>query len=78
MSHNQEIESTFAHVRPRPEEDRVALAYKILSDMRRKNRADAPRNTLDRAIGITKGSTPPPDDETVKKWIEDHRLRKYG
>ncbi len=32
----------------------------------------------DAALGIAAGDTPPPDDATVKRWIEEHRLEKYG
>ena len=56
----------------------MALAYMILRDMRKRAREPAPRRTLDRAIGVARGSSPPPDDATVKRWIEEHRLRKYG
>jgi len=78
MNHEREIESIITSVKPWPEEDRVALAYLILRDMRKQTRAPAPRRTLERALGIASGNTPPPDDATVKQWIEEHRLRKYG
>ena len=78
MNHEQDISSILERVKPWPEEDRVALAYMILRDMRKRTREPAPRRTLDRAIGVARGSSPPPDDATVKRWIEEHRLRKYG
>lgn len=78
MRHEREIETIISQVTPWPEEDRVALAYMILRNLRKKTREDAPRNTLEKALGIARGNTPPPDDATVKKWIEEHRLRKYG
>ena len=78
MNHEPEINSILERVKPWPQEDRVALAYMILRDMRKRTREPAPRRTLDRAIGISRGSSPPPDDATVKRWIEEHRLRKYG
>jgi hypothetical protein len=78
MRHEQEIELIINQVKPWPEEDRVALAYLILRDMRKKTRDAAPRRTLERAIGIARGSAPPPDDATVKQWIEQHRQEKYG
>ncbi len=77
MRHETEIETIISQVKPWPEEDRVALAYFILRDMRKKTRESAPRNTLAMAIGIARG-TSPPDDATVKKWIEEHRESKYG
>jgi hypothetical protein len=78
MRHEHEIESIIATVKPWPEEDRVALAYLILRDMRKKTREAAPRHTLARALGIAKGTTPPPDDATVRQWMAEHRERKYG
>jgi hypothetical protein len=29
-------------------------------------------------LGIAAGEGPPPDDETVKRWIDEHRMEKYG
>ena len=34
-----------------------------------------PANQL---LGIGAGEGPPPDDETVKRWIHEHRMEKYG
>lgn len=78
MRHEQEIESIIESVKPWPEEDRVALAYLILRDMRKKTRESAPRNTLQRALGIARGATPPPNDATTRQWVEQHRQEKYG
>ena len=78
MRHETEIETIISQVKPWPEEDHVALAYLILRDMRKKARESAPRNTLDMAIGIARGTSSPPDDATVKKWIEEHRESKCG
>jgi hypothetical protein len=78
MQHEREIDSIIQQVKPWPEEDRVALAYLILRDMRKKTREPAPRHTLERAIGVAKGNSTPPDDSTVKQWINEHRERKYG
>lgn len=78
MSHKDEIESIIEKVKPWPEEDRVALAYLILREMRRKTREPAPRNTLERALGVARGTSEPPDDATVKRWIDEHREAKYG
>ena len=29
-------------------------------------------------LGIGAGTSSPPDDETVKQWMEEHRTEKYG
>jgi hypothetical protein len=78
MRHEQDIETILKQVTPWPEEDRVALAYEILRNMRTKTREPAPRKTLQLAKGIARGTSPPPDDATVRKWIEEHRQQKYG
>jgi hypothetical protein len=78
MPHENEIETIIKQVKPWPEEDRVALAYLLLRDMRTKTREPAPRQTLSRAIGIASGNSTPPDDATVQKWIEERRQQKYG
>jgi hypothetical protein len=28
--------------------------------------------------GLAAGSGPPPDDETLRRWLEEHRVEKYG
>ena len=70
MGHEQDINSIIDQVKPWPEEDRVALAYLILRNMRIQTRQPPPRDTFSRALGIAGGSSPPPDDATVKRWIE--------
>jgi hypothetical protein len=76
--HEREINSIVEQVKPWPQEERVALAYLILRDMRKQTREPAPRRTLERALGVAKGTSPPPDDATVKKWVQEHRIRKHG
>jgi hypothetical protein len=78
MIHAKEIDSIIAQVTPWPEEDRVALAYRLLREARGRTRQPAPRNTLTRALGLAAGTSPPPDDATVDRWIEEHRLQKHG
>ena len=67
MKHEREIESIITRVKPWPEEDRVALAYLILRDMRKKTREPSPRRTLGRALGVARGASEPPDDATVER-----------
>jgi hypothetical protein len=78
MRHEQEIEAVAEQVKPWPAEERTALAYRILHDARTRTRQPAPRNTADEAFGIASGDSPPPDDATVRRWMEEHRLEKYG
>lgn len=59
-------------------EDRVALAYEILRDMRHKTRDDAPRFTAHTALGLAKTDASAPDDATVKQWIAERRVERFG
>jgi hypothetical protein len=77
MNHRTEIDSIIAQVTPWPMEERVALAYEILRDMRKQSRQLAPRRTLERALGIAGRTSPPPDDATVRLWVEEYRVQKH-
>jgi hypothetical protein len=33
---------------------------------------------VEQVRGIAANDRPPPDDDTVKRWIEDHRAEKYA
>ena len=78
MAHEHDIATIVEEVKSWPEEDRVALAYVILRNLRQETRQAAPRRTLERALGVARGTSPPPDDATVRQWIEEHRTKKYG
>ena len=70
------FESVLKEVTAWPPEHRASLAHAIIESLRQ----DAPRKkpTVDRIIGIARGDGPPPTDEQVKQWIDEHRMRKYG
>ena len=78
MSSRDQINTILRQVHDWPREDRVALAYEIPSDMRRAPLAPPPRDTAARARGLLRTADPPPSDEDVKRWIDAHRMRKYG
>jgi len=78
MTHERDINEILSRVEPWPEADRVALAYQILRKMRIAPLQPAPRDTFSRALGVAAGNSPPPDDETVDRWIQEHRDEKYG
>ena len=78
MIHRMDIDMIIAQIMPWPVEERAALAFQILSDMRKQMRQSAPRRTLERAVGIAGGASVPPDDMVVRQWIEEHRQQKHG
>ncbi len=36
------------------------------------------RNTLKDALGLLATDQPPPSDEEVQMWLDEHRMEKYG
>jgi hypothetical protein len=77
MVRQNEIVEILGRVDEWPPEDRVALAYQILRDMRVKTLIDPPRHTLETALGLGRGSGPAPTDEQVEQLMLDHRSEKY-
>ncbi len=77
-SHQDEIANIVDEVRAWPHKDRLTLAHLILRGIHAQTRGPAPRHTVDRALGIAKGTLPPPDDAAVRTWIDEHRMKKYG
>jgi hypothetical protein len=60
-----------------PLEDQVTLAQDILRHAR--SRDLAPRRLSSREMhGSAAGEQPPPSDDDVAQWLDDHRLTKYG
>lgn len=58
---------------------RCALVEAILETLKPELPVGRPRGVpVERVLGLAAGQGPPPDDETVKQWIHEHRLEKYG
>jgi hypothetical protein len=61
-------------------ESRIVLARRILETLESSH--PSPREpsarTVRELIGLGSGNFPPPDDETVRRWIGEHRMEKYG
>ena len=41
-------------------------------------RAALSARAVQELIGLGAGGSPPPDDETVRRWIDERRMEKYG
>jgi hypothetical protein len=66
-------------VRAWPSELRLSLAEALLQSLHSDLESNGNRGVpVERIRGIAAGNSPPPDDETIRKWIEEHRLEKYG
>jgi predicted DNA-binding antitoxin AbrB/MazE fold protein len=33
---------------------------------------------VDEVLGLAAGNSPPPDDETVRRWVGEYRMKKAG
>jgi hypothetical protein len=60
-------------------ESRILLARRILETLEpAKTRPRPPgARSVQQLIGMGAGGSPPPDDETVRRWIDEHRAEKY-
>lgn len=57
---------------------RLRLAEAILGSLRDEFGSSLPRGVpVEAVLGSAAGITPPPDDETVRRWIEERRSDKY-
>jgi hypothetical protein len=59
---------------------RITLARRILETLETAQQParGLPARSVQELIGIGAGDSPPPDDETVRRWIDEHRMEKYG
>ena len=78
MSSRDKIDSINEQVGSWSPEDRVALAYELLRELRRQPLEAPPRDTLSHARGLLRTDLPPPSDEEVDRWIDEYRMHKYG
>jgi hypothetical protein len=61
-------------------ESRIVLARRILETLEgpRRPARELPVRSVQELIGLGAGDSPAPDDETVRRWIAEHRMEKYG
>ena len=70
-------EDIVSTIRSWPPAQQQRLAESILGSLKQEEKANLPRGVpVDRVRGIAAGNGPPPDDETVRRWIDEHRLEK--
>jgi hypothetical protein len=61
-----------------PVPDRIALAQDVLGTITRSPVTADARPSFEAALGIGRGEGPPPTDEEVRHWIDEHRTGKYS
>ena len=82
-----DVSSVLETVKQWPPQTRVSLARMILETVEspqmaaqemgqtEPSRRGKPVESL---IGLGAGGGPPPSDEMVRQWIDEHRMEKYG
>lgn len=62
-----------------PRTMRIALAKYVLDTLEPPRAVGVPRGRpVEELIGLGAGSSPAPDDDQVRSWINEHRMEKYG
>ncbi len=63
-----------------PPELRITLARRVLESVETSPSSQVTRRRLSAAevIARLKMPQPAPDDASVKRWIDEHRMEKYG
>lgn len=78
-SKDSDYEEVLEKIRSWPPEVRLTLAEELLRSLRPVVGHNGCRGVpAEQALGIGAGKGPPPDDETVKRWMEERRMEKYG
>lgn len=73
MNQSPTYQKVLEIVRRWPDARRFTLVQDVL-----KKAHPRKKQTLSQALGLLATSAPPPSDEEVKPWLEEHRTEKYG
>lgn len=58
---------------------KIALAKQVLDTLEPPRALPVTRGRpVEELIGIGAGDSPPPDDDQVRAWVDEHRMGKYG
>jgi hypothetical protein len=73
-----EFEDVLSRVQARTPEMRRSLAEQLFRSLQPAVPTAGLRGVpVEQVRGIAANGWPPPDDDTVKRWIEEHRAEKY-
>jgi hypothetical protein len=61
-----------------PANMRFALLRDLLYTLSPADWQPSSSSTLSQARGLLRAEAPPPSDEQVKTWLDEHRQEKYG
>ncbi len=74
-----EYDEVLARAQAWPPEQRLRLAEALLRSLQR---ANAPGGLwgvpVEKVRGAAAGAGPAPNDDTVRRWVEEHHAEKYG
>lgn len=74
-----EYDEILARVRTWPPEQQLHLAGDLLRSLPHLIAPDGLRGVpVEKVCGVAAGAGSIPDDDTVRRWIEEHRAEKYG
>jgi hypothetical protein len=77
-----ELTDVLNRVKTWPTTLRITLAHKILESLDKAEPSAVPANgrglSAAEMHGLLRTDRPPPDDETVERWIDEHRMEKFG
>lgn len=79
-----ELADVLDRVKTWPTTLRLTLARKIFESLGEADALPSPRPSEPRGLlaaevrNLLGSDRPPPDDETVKRWIDEHRMEKFG
>lgn len=85
LAEADELAEVFSRVKEWSPDLRIALVKRILESLRLAesglhDTAHAPPRGLsaEEARALFQADRPAPDDETIKRWIDEYRTEKYG
>jgi hypothetical protein len=79
-----ELTDVLNRVKTWPTTLRITLARQILESLDKGEAPPEPSPPKSRGLSaaevrsLLQTDRPPPDDETVERWIDEHRMEKYG
>jgi hypothetical protein len=74
-----EFQGVLARVRTWTPELRLTLAEELLRSLHPILQPSGPRGVpAEQVRGLAAGEGPPPDDDTIQRWLHERRLEKYA
>lgn len=77
MNQSPTYQQVLEIVRQWPDARRFTLVQDVLKTLEPEAHPRK-KQTLSQALGLLATSAPPPSDEEIKQWLEEHRTEKYG